>query len=113
MNTNISISEMPVMISGLVMGMLVTVLMAARAYLLRSLSMPTAAAVPMAVAITEEEQARIRVFFRDSRVSPSRNSSRYHFSEKPENTDRLLVSLKENRSRMAMGANRKRKIRAV
>ena len=63
------------MMSGLVMGMLVTVSKEARTYLLRSLLMPTDAAVPMTVAMAEAEQARIRVFFTDSSVSPSRNSS--------------------------------------
>ena len=50
--TNISIREMPVMISGFTMGRLVTVFMAAFMYLLRSLFMPTAAAVPMMVEST-------------------------------------------------------------
>ena len=111
--TNISMREMPVMMSGLIMGMLVTVSMAARTYLLRSLWMPTAAAVPITVAMTAEEQARMRVFFSDRRVSPSRKSSRYHFREKPEKTERLLASLKEKTRRMMMGAKRKRKMSAV
>ena len=75
--------------------------------------MPTAAAVPMTVEMIEALKARIRVFFRLIRVSPSFSSSRYHLKEKPENTDRLLLALKENTSRMTMGANRKAKISAV
>ena len=112
-NTNISIMEMPVMMSGFVMGMLVTVSRAARTALLRSLSTPTAAAVPMTVAITEADTATTRVFWTDFRVSLSRKSSAYHLRLKPEKTDRLLASLKENTSRMTMGAKRKKKIRAV
>ena len=112
-NTNISISEIPVMISGLIMGMLVTVSMAARIYRLRSLWMPTAAAVPMMVEMAEAKQANTSVFFTEASVAPSRKSSSYHFSEKPEKTERLLVSLKEKISRMAMGAKRNRKIRTV
>ena len=59
--TNISIREMPVMISGFTMGRLVTVFMAAFMYLLRSLFMPTAAAVPMMVESSAAHRARIRV----------------------------------------------------
>ena len=50
--TNMSISEMPVMMSGFVMGMSVTVLSVARSQRRRSRSMPTEAAVPMTVEIT-------------------------------------------------------------
>ena len=90
--TNMSISEMPVMISGLIMGMFVTVFIAARSQRLRSLLMPTAAAVPMTVAMSEALTARISVLRTAFSVSPSRNSSRYHLREKPENTERLLAS---------------------
>jgi hypothetical protein len=67
----------------------------------------------MTVAMQAAHIATIRVFFTAWRVSASRNSSTYHFREKPENTDRLRASLKENTSSMAMGANRKMKISAV
>ena len=95
------------------MGMFVTVFIAARSQRLRSLLMPTAAAVPMTVAMSEALTARISVLRTAFSVSPSRNSSRYHLREKPENTERLLASLKENTSRMAMGAKRKKKISTV
>ena len=108
-NTNISIREMPVIMSGLIMGMLVTVSSVAWRARFLSLSIPTAAAVPRMVEIT----ARIRVFRTLRSVSVSLNSSLYQLREKPENTDRLLLALKENTSRMAMGAKRKIMMRAV
>jgi hypothetical protein len=67
----------------------------------------------MTVAMQAALVATMRVFFTAWRVSESRNSSPYHFREKPENTDRLRASLKENTSKMAMGANRNTKISAV
>ena len=111
--TNISIREMPVMISGFTMGRLVTVFMAAFMYLLRSLFMPTAAAVPMMVESSAAHRARIRVLRRAPRVSSSWKSSLYQYRENPSSTERLLPLLKENTSMMRMGANRKRKSRAV
>ena len=104
--TNISIREIPVIISGLVMGMSVTVFITALDHLERSLLMPTAAAVPITVEIAVAEAARIRVLRRASRVLRSFSSSRYHFREKPENTERLFDSLKENTSSTRIGANR-------
>ena len=75
--------------------------------------MPTAAAVPMTVEMTEAETARISVLPTALSVSESRKSSRYHLREKPEKTERLLASLKEKTSRIAMGAKRKIIMRAV
>ena len=75
--------------------------------------MPTAAAVPMIVDRTDAHRASTRVFFSAPRVFVSWNSSLYQYSEKPEKTDRLLPLLKEKKSMIAMGAKRKRKIRAV
>ena len=69
--------------------------------------MPTAAAVPMTVEMSAALTARISVFFTAPRVSESRKSSSYQCSEKPEKTDRLLASLKEKTSRIAIGAKRK------
>ena len=89
------------------MGMLVTLSIAVRRSLFRSLLMPTAAAVPMTVEMSAADTARIRVLATALRVSESRNSSRYHLREKPEKTERLFASLKEKTSRIAMGAKRK------
>ena len=74
-NTNMSMSEMPVMMSGFIMGMSVAVSSAVRRYLLRSLFMPTAAAVPITVETIDAITARISVFLSALSVSPSRNSS--------------------------------------
>ena len=74
-NTNMSISEMPVMMSGFIMGMSVAVSSAARRYLLRIRFMPTAAAVPIAVDTSDATTARMSVFLSALSVSPSRNSS--------------------------------------
>ena len=73
--TNISIREIPVMISGLVMGMSVTVFITALDHLERSLLIPTAAAVPITVEITVAEAARISVLRTASSVLRSFNSS--------------------------------------
>ena len=74
-NTNMSISEMPVMMSGFITGMSVAVSSAARRYLLRIRFMPTAAAVPIAVDTSDATTARMSVFLSALSVSPSRNSS--------------------------------------
>ena len=71
--------------------------------------MPTAAMVPMTVAMAVADAARISVFLTDSSVFRSRSSSSYQRSEKPENTARLLLSLKENTSSTTIGAKRKQK----
>ena len=60
--TNISISEMPVMISGFIIGMSVTVMTAAFRYFLRIFEIPYAAAVPITVDMTAEVTARITEF---------------------------------------------------
>ena len=52
-NTNSSIREIPVTMSGFIMGMFVTVITALRSRLDHILWMPTAARVPMTVASTE------------------------------------------------------------
>lgn len=75
--TNMSMREMPVMMSGLIMGMFVTVSQAARRARERRRKMPTAAAVPMTVDTAEAARARIRVLRTVERVSASRKSSRY------------------------------------
>ena len=111
--TNISIREIPVIISGLIMGILVTVSRDARRSLLRSLSIPTAAAVPITVEIRDALNARIRVLRTERSVSVSLNNSLYQLREKPEKTDRLLLTLKEKTNRIAIGANRKIMISAV
>ena len=69
--------------------------------------MPTAAAVPIAVEMSAALTASTSVFFTDSSVSESRNSSSYQWNEKPEKTDRLLASLKEKTRRIRIGAKRK------
>ena len=113
MNTNISISEIPVIISGFVIGISVTVFIAARYHLDLSLLMPTAAKVPITVEITVADAARTSVFFTDSKVFLSRSNSSYHFQEKPEKTDRLLLSLKEKIRSTTIGANKNPKMIAL
>ena len=101
------------MISGFTIGMFVTVSIAERSQRRRSLLMPTAAAVPMAVDTTAAQSARMRVFLRELRVTLSLNSSAYHLREAPSMTERLFAPLKENTMSMAMGAKRKMRIIAV
>ena len=80
---------------------------------LRSLFMPTAAAVPMTVDTTAAHSASTSVFRTAPSVSRVAEKLLYQFSEKPENTERLFASLKENTSSIAMGAKRNIIIRAV
>ena len=75
--TNSSIIEIPVTISGFIIGMLVTVMIALFAARLFNLKIPTAATVPITVAISEDDTASRSVFFSAASVAPSRNSSRY------------------------------------
>ena len=75
--TNSSIIDTPVTISGFIIGMLVTVMIVLLAARFFSLKIPTAATVPMIVAISEDETASTRVFLSAASVAPSRNSSRY------------------------------------
>ena len=111
--TNISINEIPVIISGFVIGMFVTVSIAVLYHLLRSLLMPTDAAVPRTEEIAVAEKASTSEFLSASSVLRSLSSSLYHLSENPLKTERLLPSLKENTSKIAIGANRNMKIIAV
>ena len=67
----------------------------------------------MTVEMAAAQKASSRVFFTAFSVSESRISSLYQYREKLENTERLLDSLKENTSKMAMGAKRKSMISAV
>ena len=67
----------------------------------------------MTVETREALIARITVFLTAPSVSASFRSSRYQLSEKPEKTDRLLASLNEKNSKIAMGAKRNIMIRAV
>ena len=60
-NTNSSIREIPVTMSGFIMGMFVTVITALRSRLERILWMSTAARVPMTVASTAASTESTRV----------------------------------------------------
>ena len=111
--TNISIREIPVMISGFVMGISVTVFITALDHFARSLLMPTAAAVPMIVEITVAEAARTKVLRTASRVLRSFSSSRYHFREKPVNFTGSLDSLKEKTITTAIGRYIRKKINPI
>ena len=112
-NTNISIREIPVIISGFVIGIFVTVSIAVLYHRLRSLLMPTDAIVPRNTDIAVAENASTSEFLSASSVFASLNSSLYHFSEKPVKTERLLPSLNENIRSMIIGVNRKANIMAV
>ena len=67
----------------------------------------------MTVEMTAAQSASTMVFLTAPSVSLSRNSSLYQLREKPENTERLFASLKENTSSIAMGAKRKIMMSAV
>ena len=62
--TNRSIIEIPVTISGFIIGILVTPITVFLTNLFLKTLIPTAAAVPITVAISDDETASIRVFLR-------------------------------------------------
>ena len=113
--TNKSIRETPVTISGLTIGRLVTFIIMRRTHLLRIPLSPMAATVPSTVATAAATTAMISVFLSASIIMRSSNRRAYHRSEKPENTERLIVSesLKEKIIKTKIGAYRKRKTRKV
>ena len=92
MNTNSSISDTPVTMSGFIMGMLVTVITVWDSSRERMRWMPTAAMVPMTVATLAESTAKIRVLRRAVMVSELEKTSPYQYSEKPEKTEVLFES---------------------
>ena len=104
-NTNSSIRETPVTISGFTMGKLVTFIIMRRGSFFMEL-MPMAAMVPSTVEPMAAATAMMRVLRRASRISRSSKSFWYHFREKPLHTVRLAVSvsLKENTTSTRMGA---------
>ena len=75
--TKRSIMETPVTISGFIIGMFVTEDIAVFKNLLFILSMPSAANVPITVARSEEETARISEFLSAFSACASRKSSLY------------------------------------
>ena len=77
MNTNSSISDTPVTMSGFIMGMLVTVITVWDRARERMRWMPTAAMVPMTVAILAESTASSRVLRRAVMVSELEKTSPY------------------------------------
>ncbi len=68
------------------------------------LLIPTAAAVPITIEITEETTAKTSVFLNAARVVVSLNSSPYHLSEKPVITLVLADALNESTIITSMGA---------
>ena len=97
-NTNSSIRETPVMMSALVMGMLLMVMSRLRGRRFME-KKPMAAAVPRMVAMTEASTDTVSVVLKADRISSSWNSSVYQWKEKPDQTVRLLESLKEKMMR--------------
>ena len=65
--------------------------------------MPSAAAVPITVAITDESTARIREFLRAVKVSGELNSSLYHLKLKPVKTAVLFSALNEKNTSVRIG----------
>ena len=113
-NTNSSIRETPVTISGLTIGKFVTFITRRFRHFF-ILLMPMAAAVPSTVANIAATRAIIRVFFRASSSIRSSNIWTYHLKVKPDQTVLLFVaeSLKEKTIRTTIGAYKKIKIKAT
>ena len=113
-DTNSSISDTPVTISGFTMGKFVMFIMIRLGRRFMPL-IPMAAAVPSAVDTTAATTAISRVLRRASRISLSSNSFLYQRRENPPHTARLpvSVSLKENTMSTRIGAYKKRKMRKV
>ena len=113
-NTNSSIIETPVTISGFTMGKLVMFIMTRFGSRFMEF-MPMAAMVPSTVEAMAAATAIISVFLRASIISRSSKSFSYQRRENPLNTVRLAVSvsLKEKTISTKMGAYRNRNIRKV
>ena len=94
-NTNISIREIPVIISGLIIGISVIVLNVLRNHRVWRRSIPQAAAVPITADNRVALVASSNEFFTDSKVFLSFKSSKYHRKDPPENTDKLFAELRE------------------
>ena len=111
-DTNSSISETPVTISGFTMGKLVIFIMMRLGNRFMPL-IPMAATVPRTVDTAAETTAISSVLRRASMISRSSNSFRYQRRENPPHTTRLpvSVSLKENTISTKIGAYKKRNMR--
>ena len=103
MNTNKSIIETPVTISGFIIGILVTVITLDLTTPFFILSIPTAARVPITVAVIAEVTARMSVFVKAFIVALSLKSSTYHFVENPCITLVLFVPLNESTMSIIIG----------
>ena len=103
-NMNRSINEIPVTMSGFIIGILVAVIIADLVHLRLYSKMPTAATEPKIVAIKEESKAKTRVFLRAVIVASLSKSSKYHLNEKPAKREVLLDELKEKTIITARGA---------
>ena len=64
---------------------------------------PSAAAVPIIVAMRADKTAKISVFLSASKVSGELNSSIYHLKLKPSNTAVLFAELNEKKIRVTIG----------
>ena len=98
-----SIIDIPVTISGFIIGTLVTDVMEVLRILLLILYIPSAAAVPITVARRAERIARTRVLRRAVNASGDEKSSAYHFKVKPVNTEVLSDLLKEKSISVSIG----------
>ena len=99
-------SEIPVMMSGLRIGMLFTKLTTLRLRYLRSL-MPMAATVPRSVDTVAATKAMIKVFFMASMselFTPPEKSEVYNSVEKPVQLPSTLDSVKEKMAMITIGA---------
>jgi len=101
-NVNRIISEIPVTMSGMVMGRLVMVIMTACGRL-RMAWMPMAASVPSTVAAMAAITAMDSVTYSDFMMAWSPNSSTYQRRENPSHLARLLPALKLCTISTAMG----------
>ena len=112
-NTNKSISDTPVTISGFIIGIFVTVIAVLLSSFERILYMPTAASVPSSVEHTAEQSDNISVFFKAVTVALLWNTDSYQRNENPEKTEVLLPALNEKNTIMSSGAYKNTKMSAV
>ena len=109
---NRSIRDMPVTISALSMGMLVTPMTRVRIFLFIPI-MATDAAVPTIVAIRADIRAIARVFQSAWMIALLSNMFRYHFRVKPPHLALDLDELNERMTRVNIGAYKRINIRAT
>ena len=109
---NRSMSEIPVTMSALSIGMLVTPIITEREVDFIFLN-PTQVHIPITVAMAEDKSAMESVVDKASIISRLEKSEMYHLNEKPPHLALVLLELKLNTISVNIGAYKKIKISTI